>query len=221
MKQIATSRGRATGWEEPEEHVFVVDDDQSVRRSLAVLLSTEDYKVETFASAIEYLERPRPLGPACVILDVQLPRLDGPALQRKLTEEGRVEQIVFITGHGDIPTGIDAMKRGAIDFLPKPFKDDDLLSAVERALARSAENWKQRGAIAEIRTRLAKVTPRELEVLRMVTAGLLNKQIGRELGTTETTVKIHHHQVMEKMRAGSLPELVRMADRLGIPVPKS
>jgi FixJ family two-component response regulator len=131
MKRIVTSRGKATGWNEPEGRVFVVDDDQSVRRSLAILLSTEHYKVETFASAIEYLERPLAPGPACVILDVRLPRLDGPALQRKLTEEDRVEQIVFITGHGDLPTGIDAMKRGAVDFLPKPFKDDDLLSAVE------------------------------------------------------------------------------------------
>lgn len=219
MKQIATSRGRATGWEEPEGHVFVVDDDQSVRRSLAVLLSTEDYKVETFASAIEYLERPLPLGPACVILDVQLPRLDGPALQRKLTEEGRVEQIVFITGHGDIPTGIDAMKRGAVDFLPKPFKDGDLLSAVERALARSAENWKQRGAIAEIRARLGKVTPREFEILRMVTAGLLNKQIAAELGIALRTVKHHRARLMQKLGVVSVAELVTLAQKASI-VPK-
>jgi FixJ family two-component response regulator len=196
--------------------VFVVDDDQAVRRSLAILFSTEHYKVETFASAIEYLERPLAPGPACVILDVRLPRLDGPALQRKLTEEDRVEQIVFITGHGDLPTGIDAMKRGAVDFLPKPFKDDDLLSAVEHALARSAEKWKQRGVIAEIRARLAKLTPREFEVLRLVIAGLLNKQIAAELGIALRTIKHHRARFIQKLGVVSVAELVTLAQKASI-----
>ena len=159
--------------QEREPRVFVVDDDQSVRTSLATLLETEDYAVEIFASAAEYLARVPHPGPACLVLDVRLPGLDGLALQRQLTEAGRMEQIVFITGHGDIPMGIGAMKRGAADFLPKPFRDDELLSAVAQALARSAEDWQQRGEVAESRARLAKLTSREFEVFRLVIAGLL------------------------------------------------
>jgi FixJ family two-component response regulator len=140
MKRIAAAGGRARGMKELESRVFVVDDDRSVRTSLANLLATEDYAVEIFASADEYLARMAHPGPACLVLDVQLPGLDGLALQRQLTKEGRMEQIVFITGHGDIPMGIGAMKRGAVDFLPKPFSDDELLSAVAKALARSAEH---------------------------------------------------------------------------------
>jgi FixJ family two-component response regulator len=201
---------------EPEPCVFVVDDEQSVRTSLANLLSTEDYAVETFATAFEYLERVAPAGPACLVLDVRLPGLDGPALQRQLTEEGRVEQIVFITGHADIPTGISAMKRGAVDFLPKPFSDDELLSAVAQALARSAEHWKQRGEVAESRARLAKLTARELEVLRLVIAGLLNKQIAAELGVAVRTIKTHRSRVMQKMGVVSVADLVRRAQKAGV-----
>ena len=160
---------------ELEPRVFVVDDDQSVRTSLANLLAREDYVVEIFASAEEYLARVPHSGPACIVLEMQLPGLDGLALQRQLTEEDRTEQIVFITRHGDIPTGIGAMKRGAVDFLPKPFRDDELLSAVTQALARSAE-------VVESRARFAKLTPREFEVFRWVIAGLVNKEIGAELG---------------------------------------
>jgi FixJ family two-component response regulator len=156
-----------------EPRIFVVDDDRSVRTSLANLLATEDYSVEIFATAAEYLARVPHLGPACLVLDVQLPGLDGLALQEQLTKEGRTEQIVFITGHGNLPMGIGAMKRGAVDFLPKPFRDDELLSAVAQALAHSTENWQQRGEVAESRARLAKLTPREFEVLRLVIAGLL------------------------------------------------
>jgi FixJ family two-component response regulator len=205
-----------------EPRVFVVDDDRSVRTSLANLLATEDYDVEIFASAAEYLARVPHPGPACLVLDVQLPGLDGLALQRQLTEEGRPEQIVFITGHGNIPMGIGAMKRGAIDFLPKPFRDDDLLSAVAQALTRSAQDWQQRGEVAESRARLAKLTPREFEVLRLVIAGLLNKEIAAELGITLRTTKVHRSRVMQKMNVISVAELVRLAQKAGItPLPHS
>ena len=199
---------------ELEPRVFVVDDEQSVRTSLARLLATEDYAVEIFASAAEYLARVPHPGPACLVLDVRLPGLDGLALQRQLTEEGRTEQIVFITGHGDIPMGIGAMKRGAIDFLPKPFNDDELLSAVAKALARSAE-------VAESRARLAKLTPREFEVFRLVIAGLLNKEIGAELGVALRTIKTHRARVMQKMGVVSVAELVGLAQKAGIaPAPR-
>ena len=201
---------------ELEPRVFVVDDDQSVRTSIANLLATEDYAVEIFANAAEYLARVPHPGPACLVLDVQLPGLDGLALQQQLTEEGRMEQIVFITGHGDIPMGIGAMKRGAIDFLPKPFSDDDLLSAVAQALIRSAEDWRQRGEVAESRARLAKLTPREFEVFRLVIAGLLNKEIAAELGITLRTTKVHRSRVMQKMDVISVAELVRLAQKAGI-----
>jgi FixJ family two-component response regulator len=201
---------------ELEPRVFVVDDDQSVRTSLGTLLATEDYPVEIFASASEYLARVPHPGPACLVLDVQLPGLDGLALQRQLTEEGRMEQIVFITGHGDIPMGIGAMKRGAADFLPKPFSDDELLSAVAQALTRSAENWQQRGEVVESRARIAKLTPREFEVFRLVIAGLLNKEIGAELGVALRTIKTHRARVMQKMGVVSVAKLVRLAQKAGV-----
>jgi FixJ family two-component response regulator len=207
---------QARDMKEPEPRVFVVDDDLSVRRSLANLLATEDYAVETFASAAEYLERVPHPGPACLVLDVQLPGLDGLALQRQLTEEGRMEQIIFITGHGDIPMGIRAMKRGAIDFLPKPFGADELLSAVAQALARSVEYWQQRGEAVESRARVAKLTPREFEVFRLVIAGLLNKEIGAELGVALRTIKTHRARVMQKMGVISVAELVRLAQKAGV-----
>jgi FixJ family two-component response regulator len=216
MKRIAAVGGRAGGMKELEPRVFVVDDDQSVRTSLANLLATEDYAVEIFASAAEYLACVPHPGPACLVLDVQLPGLDGLALQRQLTEEGRMEQIVFITGHGDIPMGIGAMKRGAVDFLPKPFRDDELLSAVAHALARSAEDCQQRGEVVESRARLAKLTPREFEVFRLVIAGLLNKEIGAELGVTLRTIKTHRARVMQKIGVVSVAELVRLAQKAGV-----
>jgi len=198
---------------ELESRVFVVDDDQSVRTSLATLLEAEDYVVETFASAAEYLARVPYPGPMCLVLDVQLPGIDGIALQQQLAQEGRIEQIVFITGHGDIPMGIGAMKRGAVDFLPKPFSDEDLLSAVAKALARSAENQRQRGEVVESRARLAKLTPREYEVLRLVITGLLNKQIAAELGIKLRTIKTHRARVMQKMGVVSVAELVRLTQK--------
>jgi two-component system, LuxR family, response regulator FixJ len=216
MKRIASVRGMARGMQEPESRVFVVDDDHSVRTSLANLLSTEDYAVEIFASAAEYLARVPHPGPACLVLDVRLPGLDGLALQRQLAEKGREEQIVFITGHGDIPMVISAMKRGAVDFLPKPFSDDELLTAVAQALARSAEHRQQRSDVVENRERLAKLTPRESEVFRLVIAGLLNKQIAAELGIALRTIKHHRARVMQKAGVVSVAELVRVAQKAGV-----
>jgi FixJ family two-component response regulator len=196
--------------------VFVVDDDRSVRTGLANLLESNDYTVETFASASEYLARGPHLGPTCLVLDVRLPGLDGLALQRQLTERGRLEQIVFITGHGDIPMGIQAMKRGAVDFLPKPFDDEALLSAVGQALGRSAETWRRRDELAQIRARISMLTPREFEVFRLVIAGLLNKQIAAELGSALRTIKTHRGRVMHKLGVESVAELVRLAQRAGV-----
>jgi FixJ family two-component response regulator len=199
-----------------EPRVFVVDDDLSIRTSLANLLGTEGYAVELFANSTAYLARVPHPGAACILLDVQLPDLDGLALQRKLTEEGRTEQIIFITGHGDIPMGIGAMKSGAVDFLPKPFKADELLAAVALALARSANDCQQRRAVVESRALLAKLTPREFEVFRLVIAGLLNKQIGAELGVSLRTTKAHRARVMQKTGVASVAELVRLAQKAGV-----
>jgi FixJ family two-component response regulator len=199
-----------------EPRVFVVDDDQSVRTSLGNLLASKEYVVELFASASEYLARVPYLGPACLVLDVQLPELDGLALQRQLTEEGRMEQIVFITGYGDIPMGIGAMKRGAVDFLSKPFSSLQLLSAVAEGLMRSINDYQQRGEMAESRVLIAHLTPREFEVFRLVIGGLLNKEIGAELGITLRTVKTHRARVMQKMGVISVAKLVRVAQQAGV-----
>jgi FixJ family two-component response regulator len=199
-----------------ESRVFVVDDDQSVRLSITNLLESDGYMVESFSSAAEYLARGPHLGPACLVLDVRLPGLDGLALQRQLAERGRMEQIVFITGHGDIPMGIQAMKRGAVDFLPKPFEDQALLNAAGQALARSTENWRRRDEIAEIRARIATLTPREFEVFRLVIAGLLNKQIAAELGAALRTIKTHRGRVMHKLGVESVAALVRLAQKVGV-----
>ena len=158
--------------------------------------------------------------PGCLVLDVRLPGLSGLDLQKRMADAGIEIPIIFITGHGDIPMTVQAMKAGAVEFLTKPFRDQDLLDAIQQALERDRMAREQRAEIEELRDRLDSLTPREREVMGLVVAGLLNKQIAGELGTSETTVKIHRHQVMEKMGAGSLAELVRMADRLGIPTPK-
>jgi FixJ family two-component response regulator len=201
--------------------VFVVDDDAPMRESLRNLIRSVGLRVELFSSAQEFLESNRPDVPSCLVLDVRLPGLSGLDLQRRTTE-ARIEiPIIFITGYGDIPMTVGAMKAGAVEFLSKPFRDQDLLDAIQEALERDRKARDQRAALEELRSRFASLTPREREVMARVVAGLLNKQIGVELGMSETTVKIHRHQVMDKMRAGSLPELVRMADKLGIPVPKS
>lgn len=196
--------------------VFVVDDDPSVRRSLANLLESGDYEAETFGTANEFLKRPAHPGPSCLVLDVRLPGLDGLELQQWLTRNGREEQIVFITGHGDIPMGVQAMKRGAVDFLPKPFHDEQLLEAVGRALERSAAIRRGGRELAEIRARLATLTPREFEVFRLMIAGLLNKQIGAELGAALRTTKTHRSRVFQKMGVVSVAELTRLAQKAGI-----
>jgi FixJ family two-component response regulator len=206
---------------ETDAVVFVVDDDAPMRESLKNLIRSVGLRVELFASAQEFLRSKRPDQPSCLVLDVRLPGLSGLDLQRRTGDAGIEIPIVFITGHGDIPMSVRAMKAGAVEFLTKPFRDQDLLDAIQQALERDGKARDQRAALEELRSRFASLTSREREVMKRVVAGLLNKQIGAELGTSETTVKVHRHQVMEKMGAGSLPELVRMADRLGVVVPKS
>jgi FixJ family two-component response regulator len=204
-----------------EPTVFIVDDDAQMRESLRNLIRSVGLRVESFASAQEFLQSQRLGTPSCLVLDVRMPGLSGLDLQRQTSEAGLEIPIIFITGHGDIPMTVRAMKAGAVEFLTKPFRDQDLLDAIQQALERSRKACQQEAATKELRRRFALLTPREREVMERVVAGLLNKEIGAELGTSETTVKIQRHQVMEKMGAGSLPELVRMADRLGIIVRKS
>jgi len=206
---------------ETEATVFIVDDNAQVRESLKDLIRSVGLRVELFASAQEFLGAQHPDAPTCLVLDVRMPGLSGLDLQKQASEAGLEIPIIFITGHGDIPMTVRAMKAGAIEFLSKPFRDQDLLDAIQQALELDRKARAQQAEIQELRTRFASLTPREQEVMARVVTGLLNKQIGAELGTSETTVKIHRHQVMEKMRASSLPELVRMADRLGIVVRRS
>jgi len=205
---------------ETEAMVFVVDDDAPMRESLRNLIRSVGLRVELFASAQEFLGSKRPDLPSCLVLDVRLPGLSGLDLQKRTTDAGMEIPIIFITGHGDVPMSVHAIKAGAVEFLTKPFRDQDLLDAIQQALERDRKARDQRAAVEELRRRFASLTAREREVMKHVVAGLLNKQIGAELGSSETTVKIQRHQVMEKMGADSLPELVRMADRLGIPCPK-
>jgi FixJ family two-component response regulator len=206
---------------ETDGMVFVVDDDAPMRESLRNLIRSVGLRVELFSSAQEFLESNRPEMPSCLVLDVRLPGLSGLDLQRRTTEAGMEIPIIFITGYGDIPMTVGAMKAGAVEFLSKPFRDQDLLDAIQLALERDRKAREQRASLEVLRNRFALLTPREREVMARVVVGLLNKQVGAQLGMSETTVKIHRHQVMEKMGAGSLPELVRMADSLGIRVPKS
>jgi FixJ family two-component response regulator len=205
---------------EPYRLVFVVDDDASFRESLKDLLHSVDLRVEAFASAQEFLRSKRPDVPGCLVLDVRLRGLSGLDLQKRMIESGIDIPIIFITGHGDVPMTVQAMKAGAVEFLTKPFRDQDLLDAVQQALERDCKAREQRAEIAELRSRFDSLTPREREVMALVAAGLLNKQVAGELGTSEASVKVHRQHVMEKLGASSLAELVRMADRLGIPAPK-
>ena len=200
--------------------VFVVDDDVSVRESLELLITTAGWQPETFGSAQEFLSRPRATVPCCLVLDVTLPGLNGLELQEQLAARTDIP-IIFITGHGDVPMTVRAMKGGAIEFLTKPFKDDVLLDAIRAAIERSRAALRQETEVQGLRSYYASLTPREREVMALVVSGLLNKQVGGQLGISEITVKAHRGQVMRKMKADSLPDLVTMAARLGLQsVPK-
>ena len=195
--------------------VFVVDDDVSVRESLELLISTLGWQAETFTSGQDFLSRPRVHVPCCLLLDVTLPGLDGLELQRRLAERTDMP-IIFITGHGDIPMTVQAMKAGAVEFLTKPLQDDVLVNAIRAALERSRAALRLDAEMDAIRNCYESLTPREREVMALVVSGLLNKQVGGELGISEITVKAHRGQVMRKMKADSLPQLVTMAARLGL-----
>jgi FixJ family two-component response regulator len=199
-----------------EAVVFVVDDDVGTRESLKNLIRSVGLRAETFASAQDFLRSTRPDAPSCLVLDVRLPGLSGLDLQKRMAEVELEIPIVFISGHGDIPMSVRAMKAGAVEFLTKPFREQELLDAIQQALERDRNAREQRGEIAELRSRYRLLTPREREVMALVVTGLLNKQIAGELGTSEASVKVHRQHVMAKMRAGSLAALVRMADRVGI-----
>lgn len=203
-----------------EAVVYVIDDDEAVRGALKDLLESVGLRAKIYTSGQEFLAAKRADLPSCLILDIRLPGTSGLDFQRELGMANIKIPIIFITGHGDIPMTVQAMKAGAVDFLTKPFRDQELLDAIHKAIDRDREQRHQRSEVIQLRERYEGLTPREREVLALVIQGLLNKQIAAELGTSETTVKIHRGQVMRKMQAESLPDLVRMAERLSIPAQK-
>lgn len=201
----------------PPPIVFIVDDDPSTREDLQCLIQSVGLGVQTFGSAEEFLSGTRPDAPACLVLDVRLPGMSGLDLQHELAKAGVQLPIIFITGYGDIPMSVQAMKAGAVEFLTKPFRHQDLLDAIRRAIGRNRRARQDRLEMLDLRRRLDSLTPREREVMGFVVAGLPSKQIAAKLGTSEITIKVHRAQLMRKMRAESLPDLVRMAERLGVP----
>lgn len=203
---------------EPHPTVFVVDDDAAVRKSLVRLLKSAGYHAESFASADEFIEcRKRNSLPGCALVDIQMPGIDGLQLQRDLINSTHEIPIIFITGYGDIPSSVKAMKAGAVDFFSKPFNDDDLLRAIREAIQRDQRERSERAERVSLAARLATLTPREREVLDLVVRGLLNKQIAAALGASEKTIKIHRGRVMAKMKAPSVADLVRAAEKIGTP----
>jgi len=201
--------------------VFVVDDDISVRQSLELLIDSAGWRSETFPSAQAFLHRPRVLVPSCLVLDVSLPDLDGLELQKRVAQDRTDMPIIFISGYGDVPMTVRAMKAGAVEFLTKPLAGDALVGAIQQAIEQSRRVLECEAAMREVRDRHTSLSARERQVMALVVSGLLNKQVGGELGISEITVKAHRGQVMRKMKAGSLPDLVTMAGRLGLgPAPR-
>lgn len=197
--------------------VFIIDDDAGMRAAIAGLLESVGLPSEAFGSAKEFLERRRGEGPCCLVLDVRLPGESGLDFQRKLAEAGAEIPIIFVTAHGDIPMSVKAMKSGAIEFLTKPFRDQDLLDAIQQALERDRARRQQESELARLRMHYELLSPREREVMQLVVSGMLNKQIAFALATSEVTVKLHRGHIMRKMQAGSFADLVRMAERLKLP----
>jgi FixJ family two-component response regulator len=199
--------------------VFVIDDDESVRKSLKRLLRSANYESEIFESASDFLARPPHPGPACVVVDVQMPGVNGIDFQKALIQRRREEQLIFITGYGNIPVCVQAMKAGAVDFLPKPFESRELLKCVEDALDRSAKQRRRAAERSEARRLLDLLTPREFEVMQLVVTGMLNKQVGGELGVTEKTIKVHRGRVMQKLGVTSVAALMHVVQRAAVPPP--